>query len=39
MIGLIKLVLSANFIIGVIVGVLAVVGYLYSTGSELNWKK
>jgi hypothetical protein len=39
MIGLIKLVLSANFIIGVIVGVLAVVGYLYSTGSDIKWKK
>jgi hypothetical protein len=39
MIGLIKLVLSANFIIGVIVGVLAVVGYLYSVGNDLSWKK
>jgi len=39
MIALLKFVLNANFIVGAIIGILAVVGYLYSTGSELNWKK
>jgi hypothetical protein len=28
-----------KFILGAIVGILAVVGYLYSTGSTIIWKK
>ena len=28
-----------HFIIGAVIGILAVVGYLYSTGSTINWKK
>jgi hypothetical protein len=39
MITLLKIVFSANFWIGVIVTALAVVGYLYSTGSTLKWKR
>jgi len=39
MFGLVKIVLSANFWIGAIVATLAVVGYLYSTGSEIKWKR
>ena len=39
MIGLLKIILSANFIIGAAVGILAVVGYLYYTGSEIIWIK
>jgi hypothetical protein len=38
MFGLLKIVLSANFWIGAIVIALALVGYLYSTGSTINWK-
>jgi len=38
MLGLVKLVLSANFWIGAVISALAVVGYLYYTGSTLNWK-
>jgi len=38
MLGLLKIVLSANFWIGGIVFALAVVGYLYYNGSTLNWK-
>lgn len=39
MLGLLKIVLSANFWIGAIVATLAVVGYLYSTGSVIKWKR
>ena len=28
-----------KILLGAVVGILAVVGYLYSTGSTLNWKK
>lgn len=38
MIGIIKVVLSVNFLAGAIFTAVAVVGYLYSTGSTLNWK-
>lgn len=38
MFGLLKIVLSANFWIGSVVTALAVVGYLYYTGSTINWK-
>ena len=39
MISLLKIVLSANFWIGFAVSALGVVGYLYSTGSTLKWKR
>jgi len=38
MFGLLKIVLSANFWIGAVVSALALGGYLYYTGSTLNWK-
>jgi hypothetical protein len=39
MITLVKIALSGNFWIGFIVASLAVVGYLYSTGSIIKWSK
>jgi hypothetical protein len=39
MITLVKIVLSGNFWIGFIIASLAVVGYLYSTGSTIKWSK
>ena len=36
---ILKIVLSANFWIGFVIATLAIVGYLYSTGSTLIWKK
>lgn len=39
MIGIIKIVLSANFWIGAVISALGVVGYLYYNDSILNWKK
>jgi hypothetical protein len=39
MVGLLKIVLSANFWIGFVVASLGVTGYLYYTGSTLIWKK
>jgi hypothetical protein len=40
MITLIKIIFSGNFWIGAIIGILSVVGYLYSVnGVDLKWKK
>jgi len=36
MLGLLKIVLSANFWIGAVVATLAVVGYLYANGNKLR---
>jgi energy-converting hydrogenase Eha subunit B len=39
MISLLKLTLfNGGFYVGVVIAILAVVGYLYSTGSTLIWK-
>lgn len=38
MISLIGIVLSRNFLIGVVIGILAAVGYLYANGNRLEWR-